>query len=123
MEYDQVIRLVSSSLDVLAMAVIVGGTLASLVNYVFNLLLHRRDDRLAAYQQGRQSLGRAILLGLEIFIAGDIIRTVAIAPTFDNVGVLGLIVLVRTFLSATLQVEIEGHWPWQEGVHKPGRRP
>lgn len=123
MDYDQAVRLVGSSLDVLAIAVIVGGTLAALLNYAFQLLFRRGGDRLMAYQQGRQRLGRAILLGLEIFIAGDIIRTVAISPTFENVGVLGLIVLVRTFLSATLQVEIEGRWPWQEESGDSRRAP
>lgn len=58
-------------------------------------------------------LGRAILLGLEFLVAGDIIRTVAISPTISSVGVLAVIVLIRTVLSATLTVEIEGRWPWQ----------
>jgi hypothetical protein len=56
-----------------------------------------------------------ILLGLEFLIAGDIIGTVAISPTFQSVGVLALIVLVRTFLSFSLEVELEGRWPWQAG--------
>ena len=64
---------------------------------------------------------RAILLGLEFLVAGDIIRTVAISPTFASVGVLAIIVLIRTFLSATLTVEIEGRWPWQRG-HEEGER-
>lgn len=67
-----------------------------------------------AYRRCRRSLGRAILLGLEFLVAGDIIRTVAVSPSFANVGVLAIIVLIRTFLSATLTVEIEGRWPWQE---------
>ena len=58
-------------------------------------------------------LGRAILLGLEFLVAGDIIRTVAISPTVSSVGVLAVIVLIRTVLSATLTVEVEGRWPWQ----------
>ena len=66
-----------------------------------------------AYAPYRQSLGRAILLGLEFLVAGDIIRTVAIAPTFSSVGVLGAIVVIRTFLSVALQVETEARWPWQ----------
>ena len=61
----------------------------------------------------RQDLGRGILLGLELLVAADIIRTVAVDPTLENVAVLGLIVLIRTFLSMALQVELEGHWPWQ----------
>ncbi len=67
---------------------------------------------MAAYQTYRQGIGRAILLGLEILVAADIIRTVAVEPTFQSVGILAIIVLIRTFLSATLELEIEGHWPW-----------
>ncbi len=66
-----------------------------------------------SYRQYRQDLGRAILLGLEFLVAGDIIRTVVVAPTLENVLILGLIVLIRTFLSFSLQLEIEGRWPWQ----------
>jgi uncharacterized membrane protein len=66
----------------------------------------------ARYRRLRENLGRAILLGLEFLIAGDIIRSVVVDPTILNVAVLGLIVLIRTFLSMTLQLEIEGRWPW-----------
>ena len=66
-----------------------------------------------AYAGYRRHLGQAILLGLELLVAGDIINTVAVDPTFRSVGVLGLIVLIRTFLSFSLEVEIEGRWPWQ----------
>lgn len=65
------------------------------------------------YRRFRQDIGRGILLGLEFLVAADIIRTVAVAPTLENVLVLGLIVLIRTFLSMALQVELEGRWPWQ----------
>jgi uncharacterized membrane protein len=58
-------------------------------------------------------LGRSLLLGLEFLVAADVVRTVALEPTLSNVAVLGLLVLVRTFLSWTLTVEIEGRWPWQ----------
>tara|TARA_R110000822_G_scaffold6295_13_gene26660 strand:- start:464 stop:841 length:378 start_codon:yes stop_codon:yes gene_type:complete len=65
------------------------------------------------FREVRQRLGRGILLGLEFLIAADIILTVAIDLTFESVGVLALIVLVRTFLSFTLEVELTGSWPWQ----------
>ncbi|MFI5047785.1 MAG: DUF1622 domain-containing protein [Acidimicrobiia bacterium] len=65
------------------------------------------------YSRLRSFLGRTILLGLEILVAADLIRTVAVDPSLENVGVLGLIVLIRTFLSFSLDVEIEGRWPWQ----------
>lgn len=73
--------------------------------------------RQAAYQDTRRCLGRGILLGLEVLVAGDIIRTVAVTPTLGSVTVLAIIVLVRTFLSFVLTLEIEGRWPWQP---KPG---
>ncbi|MFO7705907.1 MAG: DUF1622 domain-containing protein [Halopseudomonas sp.] len=67
------------------------------------------------FREVRQRLGHGILLGLEFLIAADIIRTVAIDLTFESIGVLALIVLVRTFLSFTLEVELTGNWPWQRG--------
>lgn len=65
-------------------------------------------------QQVRQQLGRGILLGLELLIAADIIHTVAVELTFETVGVLALVVLIRTFLSFTLELELNGKWPWQQ---------
>lgn len=67
----------------------------------------------------RQDFGGAIVLGLEFLVAGDIIRTVAVAPTLENVTVLAIIVVIRTVLSMALQVEIEGRWPWQRGTGSP----
>lgn len=68
------------------------------------------DDVVPAF---RKTLGRSILTGLELLVAADIIRTVAVEPTLQSVLVLGLIVLIRTFLSFSLEVEIDGRWPWQ----------
>jgi uncharacterized membrane protein len=68
------------------------------------------------YETYRRRLSRGILLGLEFLVAADIIGTVAVEPTYRSVGVLGLIVLIRTFLSFTLEVEIAGRWPWQARV-------
>lgn len=70
----------------------------------------RAED--GAYRELRSTLGRAILLGLELLVAADIINTVAIKPGLDSLAVLAGIVLVRTFLSLSLEVEIEGKWPW-----------
>ena len=78
---------------------------------------HREAE---GYRRFRQGLGQGILLGLEFLVAADIIRTVAITPTLEGVLVLGLIVLIRTFLSMALQVELEGRWPWQQ-VEAPPR--
>jgi uncharacterized membrane protein len=68
------------------------------------------------YRIVRTVFGRSILLGLEFLVAADIIRTVAVQPSLENVAVLGLIVLIRTFLSFSLEVEIDGRWPWQHAV-------
>ena len=67
----------------------------------------------------RQRLGRAIILGLELLVAADILRTVSVAPTLRQVVVLGMIVAIRTFLSFSLEVELKGRWPWQEGRRRP----
>jgi uncharacterized membrane protein len=66
-----------------------------------------------AYSRYRANLGRGILLGLELLVAADIIGTVAVTPSFQSLGVLALIVLIRTFLSFSLEIEIEGRWPWR----------
>lgn len=70
----------------------------------------------AGYQALRETFGGVLLLGLEILVAADLIRTVAVAPTLENVGVLGLIVLIRTFLSFSLEIEIEGVPPWRRAL-------
>ncbi|MEZ4869176.1 MAG: DUF1622 domain-containing protein [Caldilineaceae bacterium] len=70
-----------------------------------------------SFQTTRQHLGRGILLGLEFLVAADIIHTVAVELTFTTVGVLAIIVLIRTFLSFTLNLELTGRWPWQEQTH------
>ena len=77
------------------------------------LLQIKKIDLAVVYGKYRIVLGRVILLGLEFLLAGDIIRTVVITPSLEQVGVLTIIVLIRTFLSFTLELEIEGKWPWQ----------
>lgn len=92
------------------------GVLTILLGAPFALLqvaIRLRRDFSGWYPQFRRLLGRAILLGLEFLVAADIIRTVSHVPTIQNVAVLAIIVAIRTFLSFTLEVEIDGHWPWQ----------
>lgn len=101
---------VGTGIDAAGVAVIVLG--AAYATAVFL----KRPREPGAYLLYRQTLGRAILLGLEFLVAGDIIRTVAVSPTLSNVVVLAAIVLIRTFLSTSLQLEIEGQWPWQKKV-------
>ncbi|MGJ0485250.1 MAG: DUF1622 domain-containing protein [Methylomicrobium sp.] len=95
-------------IDGLGVAAIVAGLVVATIRY-----LCEGRKALDGYKQYRQDLGRGILLGLEFLVAADIIRTVAVAPTLQGVLVLGVIVLIRTFLSMALEVELEGRWPWQ----------
>ena len=89
--------------------IIVGAGIAS----VMYLGRFRRLDAKKSYAAYRVGLARSILLGLELLVAGDIIRTVVVAPTLENVGLLAVIVLIRTFLSFTLELEVTGRFPWQ----------
>jgi uncharacterized membrane protein len=102
---------VSYAVDAVGVAVIVAGLLYALARFAFV-----RSGAEGRYRRLRQDVGRGILLGLEFLIAADIIRTVAVAPKLDNVLVLGVIVLIRTFLSMALQVELDGRWPWQRAA-------
>ena len=107
-------HLVRSAIELIGVAIIAAGAVVTLLIFFYHLV--RRGDLDKAVANLRSDLGRAILLGLEFLVAADIINTVAIEPTLDSVIVLGGIVLIRTFLSFSLEVEIEGRWPWQRGA-------
>ena len=107
MDFYAIIETVGKVIDAAGVAVIALGALISAAGVIPRL---NTGD---AYRAFRQQLGRSILIGLELLVAADIIRTVAISPTFASVGVLVVIVLVRTFLSWTLEVELSGRFPWQ----------
>jgi uncharacterized membrane protein len=109
MAFVEVIETVGKVIDATGVAVIVGGAVLAAV-----LTLSRRVADGARYDSFRRQLGRSILLGLEFLVAADIIRTVAITPTPQSVAVLAGIVVIRTFLSFSLQVEMTGAWPWQQ---------
>ena len=110
--FRQIMDIVGTSVDGVGVLIVVGGALFATVR----LALRRAQGAGNYYVWYRQDVGRAILLGLEFLIAGDLIRTVVVAPTMQNVAVLGLIVLIRTFLSLSLQLEIEGRLPWRRDV-------
>ena len=110
MRFQDAIELVGKSVDVAGVAVVVVGVAWATIVALMRLL----QRGTAVYEEYRRLLGRSILLGLEFLVAADIIRTVAIDPTFYNVGVLAIIVLIRTFLSLALGLEITGRWPWQK---------
>ena len=116
MEYFRhIMEVVGTSVDGVGVFIVAGGMVVATLRLVPRLR-DRAHDTGNYYSLYRQDVGRAILLGLEFLIAGDIIRTVVVAPTLQNVVVLGLIVLIRTFLSLSLQLEIEGKLPWQREV-------
>jgi uncharacterized membrane protein len=116
MEYFRhIMEIVGTSVDGVGVFIVAAGMVVATLRLV-SRLRNRTHDTGNYYSLYRQDVGRAILLGLEFLIAGDIIRTVVVAPTLQNVLVLGLIVLIRTFLSLSLQLEIEGKLPWQHEV-------
>lgn len=108
MSFYEVIETVGKAIDATGVAVIAIGALLSAAGVLRRL---RTGD---AYRAFRQQLGRSILLGLELLVAADIIRTVAVTPDARSVAVLAGIVLIRTFLSFSLELEITGYWPWQK---------
>lgn len=122
--FTEVVEGVGLAVDGAGVFVIVFGVVAASVRFLTSRFKGAGTESEDAYRQFRHDLGRGILLGLEFLVAADIIRTVAVAPTLENVTVLGLIVLIRTFLSLALQVELEGHWPWQRaGDPAAGSKP
>lgn len=111
MTMQEVVEWVGRIIDLAGVAVIAGGILLSAGLYVVGVW--KRREHPFTYRGVRQTVGRSVLLGLELLVAGDIIRTVAIAPSFASVGVLAAVVAIRTFLSISLEMEISGRWPWQ----------
>ncbi len=102
---------ISTSLEIAGVTIVVLGALGTTV--LFLRRSFKEGGPSAAFTQFRNDFGRAILLGLEFLVAADIVGTVAIGPTLQDLTVLGLLVLIRTFLSFSLEVEITGRWPWQ----------
>jgi len=110
-ETQEIIFVISEVIDFAGVAIIALGALLGIIRCAQDLL--RQERAVDVYSRLRTFLGRSLLLGLEFLVAGDIIKTVAIEPTFDSVIVLAIIVLVRTVLSLSIDVEIDGRWPWQ----------
>ena len=112
------LKLMTRAIEMGGIAIIVLGLLGASIAVVWQVLRGRSGSE--AFSLYRSNLGRTILLGLEFLVAADIISTVAIEPTVQSLLILGGIVIIRTFLSFSLEVEIEGRWPWER--HK-GERP
>lgn len=106
------IEVAALSLELLAVLIIIVVALVSTALFVYHFG-RTRQRQLAFYTAYKLQLGRGLLLGLEMLVAGDVVRTVALEPTLTNVAVLGILVLIRTFLSWSITVEIEHRWPWQ----------
>jgi len=107
-------------IEILGAVIIVAGVLRVAITRGTVRFLLKLDEP-GAYESYKHQIGRSLLLGLEFLVAGDVVRTVALEPTLENVAVLGLLVLVRTFLSWSLTVEIEGRWPWQPRKAAPAQ--
>ena len=106
MSYEEVIANLVKGAEAVGAGIMVIGGLASLLAFLPEARKQGSYDRL------RRNLGRCILLGLEVLIVADIVRTIVVDPTFESVTVLGIIVLIRILLSFSLEVEIDGTWPW-----------
>jgi uncharacterized membrane protein len=117
-DFEDIVSLTGKVVDGAGVAVMVIGIVVSTLRYGRRLTGGRMAED--PYPAFRRELGRSVLLGLELLVAGDIIRSVAISPSFESVGVLAVIVVVRSFLSTTLEMEISGRWPWQRPArHDP----
>jgi uncharacterized membrane protein len=118
-EVHAVVDVVALAVEGVGVAVIVVGAAGASCLAVFRL---GRDGGRATYRSLREGLARSIVLGLEFLLAGDIMRTVVVGPTLENVGVLGAIVFIRTFLSFALEAEIVGGLPWRRPVRRDGSK-
>ena len=114
MQTREFVELAGSGAEIAGVLLIIGGLLIASARYVFAA----KNESVPRYQRYRQDLGRAILLGLEVLVAADIVRTVAFTPTMDSVMVLAMIVAIRTFLSWSLALELDGRWPWQRAAER-----
>lgn len=119
MQVREFVELAGTAAEIAGVVLIIGGLVIASARYV----LPAGSGSVPRYQRYRQDLGRAILLGLEVLVAADIVRTVAFTPTMDSVIVLAMIVAIRTFLSWSLALELEGRWPWQRGAERLAPEP
>ncbi|HME38645.1 MAG TPA: DUF1622 domain-containing protein [Steroidobacteraceae bacterium] len=110
--YLQWVGIGADIIEAIAVVLILGYIVAATIDWLVRSVL-RREFTLEHYVSFRAALGRAMLLGLEILIAADVVRTAALGPTLVNFEALGMLVMVRTFLSWSIVVEIDGRWPWQ----------
>lgn len=110
---------VTRAVEIVGILIILIGAVTALARFAVGSAARDGGDRIACF---RSDLGRGILIGLEFLVAADIINTVAVEPTLNSVAVLAGIVLIRTFLSWSLEVEIEGRWPWTRAAAEKEQR-
>lgn len=110
--FDQSIKWVAVGIESIAIGIIVVGAIVTTIIFIWRVFQEGSFDD--SYRRLRSDFGKAILLGLEFLIASDIVGTVAVGPTFIDLGILALLVVIRTFLSFSLELEITGRWPWQK---------
>lgn len=116
-EHQDVVGAIGITVDLIGVLVIVAGIVVAAARFARpGPAAPEGELSRSRFEVFRQDLARAILIGLEFLIAGDIIRTVAVTPTLESLALLDLIVLIRTFLSVTLHLEVEGRWPWQKST-------
>lgn len=111
MTFEQVMEAVVIAFEIAGIAILATGSIRALVVAIGSWA---RGERAGVYERARLQVGQAILLGLEVLIIADIVQTVTIDPTLESAATLGLIVLVRTFLSFSLEIELEGVVPWRK---------
>lgn len=109
--FNQTMMATGFAIETVGVIVIITGLIVSIVKLAKTYRLITPSE---SYKVFRQNVGRSIILGLEFLIAGDIIRTVAVGDSLEQVATLALIIIIRAFLSMTLHLDIEGHWPWQK---------
>lgn len=120
MTFTSAMENIARGVEVVGVAILIAGGVFALGRGAFESVRSGSDHALT-YRRLRSFLGRSILMGLEVLVAADLIRTVAIDPSLKNVGVLGLIVVIRTFLSFSLDIEIDGEVPWRRAAKTAGR--
>lgn len=118
--YQSIVLLIARLIEAAGIFAMVAGIVLATAAYFWRLILKSVPNNY--YHDYRSNLGRSILLGLELLVGADIIRTVATEPTMQSALILGVIVIIRTILSIALQVEINGYWPWHGAKNKNGNR-
>lgn len=115
MSFHSVVESIALVVESIGVLVLVGGLAYGVFSFLQGV---RSEEDISAYAWFRRELGRTIILGLEILVIGDIIYTIASPLSFESLGVLGLLILIRSFLSIQIEMELDGRWPWNRGTSR-----